>query len=39
MNLKEAICYVKRKTRRENDRKYYQRYYQNQRKKDKTDNI
>ncbi len=39
MKLKEAIRFVKRKTKQENDRKYFQRYYQNRKNKDKNDNI
>ncbi len=39
MKLKEAIQFVKRKTKLENDRRYYQRYYQNQKNKDKNDSI
>lgn len=39
MKLKEAIQFVKRKTKQENDRKYFQRYYQNQKKKNMNDSI
>ncbi len=39
MKPKEAIQFIKRKTAQQKQREYIQKYYQNQKNKDKNDNI